>query len=185
MKYSEITDHLVYARTGRSWEQWYELLDGMGAQGLPQREITEKLIADHALSKWWARSITKAFEYRIGRRLMRQVNSGTFQTSTSKTLPCDMDITLHFWKEHLGIAGSFNGISFISEPSVQQTGKWRYWKVELADGSKVSVVIGEKPKGKSHLAVNHEKLEDAQAMGTWKSFWRNYLWDFCKALEEL
>ena len=65
---------------------------------------------------------------------------------------------------------------FAEEPSVSRTEKWRYRRVPLADGAKVTVYISAEPGGDaSLLAVETGKLADKAAIGRWKADWKAFL----------
>ena len=64
----------------------------------------------------------------------------------------------------------------MAEPSISHTEKWRYRRVGLADGSKVTVYIPAKPDGAaSLLAVEHGKPAGTPGAERWKAFWKAYL----------
>jgi hypothetical protein len=65
---------------------------------------------------------------------------------------------------------------------VSRTEKWRYWRAALADGTRVTVTISDKPGSAakaggpaSTLAVTSSKLASREDAARWKSFWRAYL----------
>jgi uncharacterized protein YndB with AHSA1/START domain len=61
----------VRARTGKSWEAWYDLVDALDGQpSLGRRAITELLMKDHGLHPWWAQTI--AVEYESARRVLEK-----------------------------------------------------------------------------------------------------------------
>ncbi len=86
-----------------------------------------------------------------------------------------MDQALKAWKRHVANARDLNGVAFANKPRTSTTDKWRYWRVELADQTKVTIVIGNKGAGKALLAANHEKLSDKKAADRWKAFWKSFL----------
>ena len=62
------------------------------------------------------------------------------------------------------------------EPSFSRTDKWRYWRVRLADGSKVAASISAKPGGEAASAtVESGKLGGRADIGRWKACWKAYL----------
>ena len=63
-----IGDVTVRERTGKSWEEWFALLDEAGAAERPHAEIARSLADEHGLSGWWAQSITVEYEQSRGRR---------------------------------------------------------------------------------------------------------------------
>lgn len=90
-----------------------------------------------------------------------------------------MDQALDRWLARLPAdeqRAAFDGVSFAAEPTISRTEKWRYWRVPLADGSKVTVYISAKPAGGAALlAVETAKLSSRDDIARWKSFWKAYL----------
>lgn len=86
-----------------------------------------------------------------------------------------MDKALKSWEKLVGKENAFNSVTFSSDRSIGKTDKWRYWRVNLVDGTKVTVVIGDKDAGKAQIVVNHEKISDKKAADHWKSYWKDFL----------
>ncbi len=169
------SDAAVRQATGKGWVEWVEALKRAGAEQWPHKEIASRLRADHQVSGWWSQSIAVEFERAIGRRQVGQTCAGDFSASASKTLPGSIDEALATWRGHVGNRREFAEAAIIGEPRISETGNWRYWRAELDDGSKLSIVIGAKPGGKAGLAVNHDKLADKMAADRWKAYWRTLL----------
>jgi hypothetical protein len=57
------------------------------------------------------------------------------------------------------------------------TRRWRYWRADLADGSRLAIVIGGKSGAtpKAGVAVNHEGIATKDAAERWKAFWKAFL----------
>lgn len=170
-----ISDEAVKAATGRSWDAWFELMHQAGAAELSHPEIAARLADEYGVAPWWTQSITVEFERAIGRRQVGQSTSGDYAASASKTLRGDMDAALRAWQEHVRALPTFDGVPLASEPDVSHTENWRYWRVSLADGSKVVVNFSNKVDGKALLQVNHEKLPDQDAVERWKAYWKGIL----------
>jgi hypothetical protein len=168
------SDAAYRKRTGKTWAQWRRLLRAMGAADLSHAEIAAKLAREHGVAGWWAQAITVAFEREIGRREIGQV-AGGYAASASKTLAGSRDKALAAWQELVGRRRAFNRVGFAKAPEVRRTPKWRYWRVTLADGSRVAVTIGAKAGGKSVLGLSHERLPSAASARRWKVFWRSLL----------
>jgi hypothetical protein len=67
-------------------------------------------------------------------------------------------------------------VLFAAEPAVSRTEKWRYWRVLLADGSRVTASFSAKAGGESCvLGIEHDKLAGRPEAERWKSFWKAYL----------
>lgn len=88
----------------------------------------------------------------------------------------DMDAALAEWMSYVGDRIDFHDIAIDGVPRISQTDKWRYWRCNLADGSKLSVNIQTKPAGeKSTLSINHDKLSDADGVELWRSYWKSFV----------
>ncbi len=165
--------------SGILWSEWLELLE-------PHRDLNHTELAKVALEKindrgasnspeWWAQSVTIAYEQHIGTRQVGQQCDGNFSVTVSKTVAGDMDIALAAWIEAVGGARDFDGVDVVGEPRITETDKWRYWKIDMADGSKVNVNIQTKSSGyKSTVAINHDKLSTAQDVERWRAFWKAF-----------
>jgi hypothetical protein len=173
-----ISKKSVLKGTGRSWSDWFNLLDGLGANDWSHKEIARALHQDHDVSGWWAQTITVEYERRIGRREIGQNCRGNFQGAASKTLTGSMNQIFLQWQNYMKNKKEVNGISFKEEPQMTISPKWRYWRVKLEDESKVSVIINQKDKDKVKLAVNHENLANAESVSKWKPFWKSRLQEF-------
>jgi hypothetical protein len=165
--------------SGIAWQAWLEFLQ-------PYRELDHTEMAKVAYKEivrrgkskspeWWAQGATVAYEQHIGRRQVGQTCDGNFSVTVSRTVEADMDNALATWSETCEPLTSFNGVKITSIKRISQTEKWRYWRCDLEDGSKVSVNIQTKPAGnKSTLAINHDKLSSATDVDHWRTFWRDF-----------
>lgn len=169
----------IATATGRSWEEWVDLLDSAGA-----REMTHTAIARQTLElmpetmerrEWWAQGTAIAYEQHTGLRVPGQSCDGKFQTSATKTVPGDMDRALAAWRELVDGRDEFGGVPLDGPPTTSATEKWRYWRVALADGTRVAVNVSAKPGGKATVGVNHTKLDSAEAIDFWKPIWKQFL----------
>lgn len=169
----------ITAATGRPWNEWVRLLDEAGARQMSRKEIAVlalDLMPDAAPQKeWWAQSTAVAFEQHAGLRVPGQTSTGDFQLSTTRTVPGDKDATLRAWLEVVESRSEFGGVPIDGEASTSSTDRWRYWRVVLAGGTRVGVSITDKPGGKSTLALQHSKLESADAIHYWRPIWKNLL----------
>lgn len=169
----------ISAGTHREWEDWVQLLDSAGA-----RELNHKAIAELALEsmpqeasqrQWWAQGVAVAFEQHAGLRVPGQTSDGDFHTSASRTVPGDKDAALKAWEELVGTAAEFDGVPVDGEPSTSSTEKWRYWRIRLADGTRVSVNISNKQPDKALVAMEHTKIDTAERADGWRAYWKGLL----------
>lgn len=74
------------AATGRTHEQWRELLTGAGALGWPHAEIARHLVEVHGLDGWWAQGVAVDYEQACKGRLPGERADGTFTTQKTATV---------------------------------------------------------------------------------------------------
>ncbi|MBW6463554.1 MAG: hypothetical protein SCJ94_10655 [Bacillota bacterium] len=170
-----ISVQAVCESTGRSWDEWFTVLNKEKAEELSHNDIFQLLNDVYNVPGWWAQSITVEYERHIGRRKVGQISDGYFHVSKSKTLNGDIDRVFTAWQNYVHDNQEFNGIAFSSEPRESITGKWRYWRVNLSDGSRVVVSVGIKTDTKSTLTITSEKLAEEEAIERWKGYWKEYL----------
>lgn len=170
-----LTDKAVEKATGKSWDEWFAILKQEEADQLIHKDIARLLTDKYKIDGWWTQSITVEFERFLGRRQVGQVKSGTFQTAVSKTMPGNLDQVFDLWLEAVKDAEEFNSIPLAGKPAISKTEKWRYWRANLKDGSKITITVGLKSEDKSILTFSNEKLKDQDAIKSWKAFWKDYL----------
>ena len=165
--------------TNRPWDDWVAALDAAGAREMNHGDIAKqalKLMPEPVEQKgWWAQGVAIAYEQHAGLRVPGQTSTGSFQTSTSKTFPGDKDAALKAWLDLVSTRTEFNGIDIVEAASTSETAKWRYWRVQLVDGSRVNVDISDKPHGKASIAVEHTKLGSSADIETWRPYWKELL----------
>ena len=165
--------------TGVRWEEWVAYLDGGGGREAPHRDLAvraaERLAAVEGNIDWWAQGVAVAYEQHIGRRHPGQAGDGSFQVGVSKTFAGTMDEAMDAWCALVAGADAFGGVPAEREPERSATGKWRYWRVPLADGSRVSLDVHSKAPGKAGLGINHRQLGSQEAADHWRAVWKGML----------
>ena len=177
-------DTAVMNATGKALGDWFAILDGRDARELPHKDIARLLQDEYGVSGWWSQSVTVEYEKHTGRRETGQTQAGDYEATVTRTLPGDMEAVLGRWIAGLpeGATAAFAGVRFAGEPGISRTEKWRYWRVTLTDGTRVTVTISDKPGGAAKaggpaalLAVTSSKLPARDDGDRWKAFWRRYL----------
>lgn len=180
--------------TGVAWADWTAWLTAQGAKErehgeiarLAEQRLGELGVSRHATTGeslnagWWAQGIAIDFEQDHGMRRPGQTSQGGFAVSVTKTLPGTIDDALDAWLAAVDGVDAVAGVELSGEPAVTRTEKWRYWRVGLADGSRVSLDItarkvaqGAPPK--AVLAVNHGGLESPEAGEPVRAWWKELL----------
>jgi uncharacterized protein YdhG (YjbR/CyaY superfamily) len=174
-KKESLTDEAVKKATGKGWDKWFTILNQEKADKLKHKEIAKLLSGKYEVDGWWAQSITVEYERHLGKRQVGQVKDGTFQTAVSKTLPGNLDQVFKIWLDKVRNVKEFNSIPLAGKPVISKTEKWRYWRVDLQDGSRVTITVGTKTADKSILTMSNEKLNIREDIESWKAFWKDYL----------
>jgi hypothetical protein len=182
------SDEAVKKATGKTWDEWVGLLNSKGAKEMLHKDIARLIHEKGYIKKpkswpagrsfnegWWCQSVTVGYEQKIGRRVAGQTSKGNFSTTVNRTLSGELDRVLKQWEEITKEEKGFNDIEIKALPRISSTEKWRYWKVDLADGSKINVNIGEKENGKISFSLTHYKLPDKKALVEWRKHWKEFL----------
>ena len=81
------SDEAIRERTGRGWEEWFDVLDAWGALGMKHRDIARRVAAELGIDPlaWNAQAITASYERTRGLRVAGQRDDG-FSITASKTV---------------------------------------------------------------------------------------------------
>src|SRR5262245_42305997 len=64
-----VSDEAVRAKTGKTWPQWFKLLDARGARRMKHAEIAEMLHDELGVPPWWSQMVTVGYERVRGKRV--------------------------------------------------------------------------------------------------------------------
>ena len=179
-KAPRMSDEAVKAKTGKTWKQWFTILDKAGAKKMSHPEIVKCLSELHDVGPWWRQMVTVTYEQARGLRQPHQ-KPGGFEISVSRTINVPLaklykafatDKARNGWlaEDKLGVRTS------TANKSIR--GAWN----EVQTSLEISFV----PKGdnKSQVVVTHRKLPNAKASATMKTFWGKALDRLRASLEE-
>lgn len=179
---AETDSHAPITRaTGIPWEQWVSVLDAQQARTMDHTAIAALVVErmpEIPSKHWWAQSVAIAYEQHVGIRVVGQSCDGTFAANASKTVEGSLDEVIVRWQEFVGSPEELDGVPTTSAPSVSSTEKWRYWRVTLADGSKVNVNLSAKSPEKAVLGLQHAQLNTEDDRERWRAFWKRLLTTF-------
>jgi uncharacterized protein YndB with AHSA1/START domain len=172
-----VSDETVRRRTGRGWEEWFDMLDQWGAAERPHREIARWLADEHDVDGWSAQSITVSYERARGGRAVGEYPDG-FAITASKTVAVPVERLFDaFLDESLRRR-------WLPEGGLRErtASKPRSARFDWGDGeTRVNVGFTAKGEAKSVVALQHERLADAKEAERMKAFWR----DRVAALKEM
>ena len=174
------SDEAVRGTTGRSYEEWFALLDAARMASRKHGEIATELTDEHGVDSWWAQTITVGYERARGLRPTHGGRDGLYAISASKTVDVPVERLYEAFTDEALRQRWLPGGGLRQRTS--QPGKSA--RFDWEDGS-TRVNVGFYPKGeaRSQVAVAHERLADAEAAERMKQHWRKRL-NALKALLE-
>ena len=122
------------------------------------------------MSGWWQQMISVAYERARGLRRKYQTKSG-FNANSSKTMDVPLAEVYDQWadesKPQLWLGAP--------APAVRKAIPQRSLRLTWHDGSWVNVGFTSKGDGRTQVALSHERLPNAKAVATYKTFWKEAL----------
>lgn len=84
---------MIRRRTGRGWEEWFDLLDEWGAATLPHKEVARRVAALLAIESlaWHAQAITVSYERASGVRVVGERSDG-FAVTAQRTVAAPVEL---------------------------------------------------------------------------------------------
>jgi hypothetical protein len=187
-KYAGKTDDAVKKATGKSWKEWFKILDSAKASKLPHKEIVLWLHEKDLVKKgkdwptgrsfnagWWAQSIVVGYEEKIGRRVFGAKTAGNYTVTIGKSLDGSINDALKKWEGLVKGKKEFNKVKVTGDSRISSTKDWRYWKVDMEDGGKVMAGSGPKGDKQSAFSVTMDKLKGEREVEEWRKYWKEFL----------
>jgi hypothetical protein len=158
--------------TGRPYSAWFAELDAWGATDAPHKEIAAWLMHERGVPGWWAQNITVEYERARGLRAVGQGRDGLFRVNASKTVAAEVEELYAAVVDPARREDWLPGVHLRERTATPH----RTARFDWGEGS-TRVVVGFETKGdgKSLVAIQHERLPDAETTATMKAFWRERL----------
>lgn len=173
-----ISDEAVRKATGKGWTEWRTALD-LWAGELPHKDIARRVKDEYGLSGWWAQAVTGGWEIMTGRRSTHEKPEG-FQATGSKTIAADEALVRAAITEPSVFSGwaPKGGIEITTEnPGKPVNARWLG-----PEGGRVVFRLTA-AGDRTQLAVDHERLSDAETCERMKTAWRDALQTLKERLE--
>ena len=170
-KTPRMSDEAVKAKTGKTWKQWFAILDKAGAKKMNHQEIARYLKTEQGVGPWWQQMVTVTYEQARGLRKPHERPDG-YQISVSRT------VNVPIAKLYNAFANDKARKAWLAEDglAVRKATANKSMRVTWND-VKTSLEINFYPKGedKSQVVVQHSKLPNAKASATMKTYWTRAL----------
>ena len=162
-----MTDSAVSAKTGRSWGEWVDALDGVGAQQWPHRRIAECVHQQFQIGDWWGQTVAVGYERIKGLREIGQRRSGAFEASRSKTLPVPVARLYRAFTDARLRNRWLPGVKL----TIRKATPDKSVRITWDDDTSVEVWLTSKGDARSAVAVSHRKLTNREESARRKAYW--------------
>jgi hypothetical protein len=163
-----MSDDAIRRKTGRGWEEWFDLLDGWGAAERPRKEMMGWMAQQHGIKGWGASAVTVNYERARGLRAVGEQADG-FTITVSKTVATPVERLYDSFVE-----GSRRK-RWLPDGGLRERTATRpkSARFDWGDGE-TRIIVGFTAKGdaKSTVALQHERLVDGEEAERMKAFWR-------------
>ena len=165
-----MSDAVIKARTGCTWERWTHALDYVGAHAWPHRKIADYVQKTFKVPDWWTQAVTVGYERIKGIRAIGQRRDGSYEASKSKTFPVPLTRLYKSWSD-----ARLRAKWLPDELTVRSATPQKYMRIIWPDATQIQLVFLKKGDAKSSVAVQHTKLPDRAAVTKMKAFWEERL----------
>ncbi len=157
---TEASPEAVRRATGRTPDEWFALLDAVGAERLAHRDIARWLGSEHDVSAWWCQQITVEYERARG-----------FQVSVSKTLNAPL-ASLYAAVADAGLRGRWlPGAPLTLRRDTPQKSTRLAW-AEEGGASNVEFGYYASGPGRSRITIQHSRLTSADEVEKHRAYWK-------------
>jgi hypothetical protein len=163
-----MSDEAIRRRTGRGWEEWFDLLDEWGGAERSHAEAARWIAEEHGTGGWNAQSVVVSYERARGLRAVGERPDG-FTVTASKTVAVPIEELYEAFVDE-SVRRRWLPDGELRERTATRPKTARF---DWGD-SDTRVVVGfiETGEGRSTAALAHEKLPDAEEAERMKAFWR-------------
>jgi len=174
-----MSDAAVKAKTGKTWSEWFAILDKAGAKKMNHKEIVAYVSERYSVEAWWRQMVAAIYEQARGLRGKHEKPEG-FEISVSRTLSVPVSAAYKAWNDARLRARWLGEKGLIIRKVTPDKSVRMTW----IDG-KTSVEVNLYTKGdsKSQVVVQHRKLPDAKEAAAKKTYWAEKLSGLKQLLE--
>jgi hypothetical protein len=162
-----ISDDAVRAKTGRTWRQWFALLDKAGAAKLDHKEIVRLAARNGGAGPWWRQMVTVEYERARGLRAKHETATG-FSVSISKTFASDIATlyaaTAEAKRRRKWFPAGALKISSLTED--------KYFRASWNGTARLEINFYHKPGGKAQITVQVGKLAKKSDVERERMLWK-------------
>ena len=162
----KISSDAVKAKTGKSWTQWFALLDKARARTMSHKDIVAILANKHGLPPWWRQMVAVGYEQAKGLRAKHEKPEG-FEITRAKTIKAPVEDVYEAWGNARRRAQWLPGVKL----TIRKATENKTLRVTWGDGSNLEVSLHAKGAAKTQIAVQHGRLANSRTATKQKAFW--------------
>ena len=166
----EAGDESVRSATGKSWDDWCDLIDQWPGHNDGHTAIAAHLASDHGVDPWWSQQVAGGYERITGLRLPYERPDGTFTAGKSQTVTVDGAAL----REMLLDAGARTDLFPGHHTELRSKPSSKAIRIAIGPGV-VQVGIGPVDDNRCKVTVAHEKLPSYDLVEEWKFYWAEWL----------
>lgn len=164
----EVSDAAVRKSTGKTWDQWFRILDAWEGANHTHSEIARHLHVEQGVNGWWAQSVTVGYERARGMRAPHQRPDG-FCAYVSKTFPVEAERLERAFADARQRNRWLERGTLTARPSKAQTSL----RFDFREGpTRTLVFFDSKGPSKATASIQHERLPDREAVEEMRAFWK-------------
>jgi uncharacterized protein YndB with AHSA1/START domain len=165
-----ISNDAVRSRTGKSWNQWFSIIDRAGGKKKSHKEIVA-VLKKYRLGGWWEQMVTVTYEQARGLRKRHERPSG-FTIGVSRVIAVGVSVAYDAWRVQDTRRRWLRGGRF----TIRKATRGHSLRITWVDrATSVNVDFHRKGKNKSQVTVQHQKLPTARAAQRMKLYWTSAL----------
>jgi hypothetical protein len=163
-----MSDAAVKERTGKTWLEWFKILDKAGAKKMKHQDIAAYLKTEQKVGAWWCQMIAVPYEHERGLREKFQKCDGEFAASGSRTLGVPISKPYDAWTDETLRQRWLPDAKIEITTATKNKSLRAKWN---AGTSRLSVNFYPKGAGKCQVAVDHMKLPSSKECAKMKAYW--------------
>lgn len=177
-----ISEKLVFEKTGKSMDEWFNYLDKSGAKKKSHSDIyalVSKTDGLNGLGQWNMNLFTTTYEWNRALKERGQREDG-FEKSVSETISAPVNKVYKMWIDPKRYDKWIHGKKFSIRKSTENKSVILDWD----DDTLVRVEIYDKGPDKCQVVVQHMKIPDSKTAEALRNFWSNTLIDLKQLVED-
>ena len=165
-----MSDAAVKGKTGKTWSEWFKILDAAGAKRMTHQEIVTRLSKKHGVGPWWQQMVTVTYEQARGLREKHQ-KPGGYEISVSRTIGAPISKAFKAWTDDKTRKQWLPANLTIRKATANKS-----LRISWEDGdTSLAVAFYPKGAGKCQVVAQHSKIPEAKAAAKMKAFWAQAL----------